>query len=90
MKKKIAVLLALVLALGLTGCGANKEAADVAADAEAKTFTVGFDAEFPPYGYKDESGRNAFGCHMEQTCSSGLSGRNRIHHVNIRRYSLVW
>ena len=22
----------------------------------SKTFTVGFDAEFPPYGYKDESG----------------------------------
>ncbi len=26
------------------------------AEAEEKTFTVGFDAEFPPYGYKDNSG----------------------------------
>jgi len=26
------------------------------ADNNNKTFTVGFDAEFPPYGYKDESG----------------------------------
>lgn len=26
------------------------------AEADRTTFTVGFDAEFPPYGYKDESG----------------------------------
>ena len=26
------------------------------AKADQKTFTVGFDAEFPPYGYRDESG----------------------------------
>ena len=26
------------------------------AAAEGETFTVGFDAEFPPYGYKDDKG----------------------------------
>ncbi len=47
MKKVIAIFSTLILALGLlTGCGAKEE----------KTFTVGFDAEFPPYGYRDESG----------------------------------
>lgn len=56
MKKKIAVLLALVLAFGLTACGAKEDAAPAAADGEAKTFTVGFDAEFPPYGYMDDNG----------------------------------
>ena len=56
MKKKVALLLALVLAFGLTGCGAKEETVDVAADGEAKTFTVGFDAEFPPYGYMDDNG----------------------------------
>ena len=45
MKKKIAVLLALVLAFGLTGCGAKEDAVDVAAEGEAKTFTVGFDSQ---------------------------------------------
>ncbi len=46
MKKLAAVLCTVVVALGvLAGCGK-----------EAKTFTVGFDAEFPPYGYRDESG----------------------------------
>ena len=32
-----------------------EETADEA-KADQKTFTVGFDAEFPPYGYRDESG----------------------------------
>ncbi len=36
-----------VIAAGLTSCGDKK-------GDERKTFTVGFDAEFPPYGYKDE------------------------------------
>lgn len=46
MKKLLAVVLVLVMACGLVGCGAGS----------AKTFTVGFDAEFPPYGYKNDAG----------------------------------
>ena len=58
MKKITALLLTAVMVTGLfAGCGAK---ADNAATAGAKnagdTFTVGFDAEFPPYGYMDESG----------------------------------
>ena len=46
MKKKISVLLvASMLAAMLTACGK-----------EANTFTVGFDAAFPPYGYMDDNG----------------------------------
>ncbi len=52
MKKIAAILMAGVLAVTMVGCGS----ASGAANAEKKTFTVGFDAEFPPYGYKDESG----------------------------------
>lgn len=49
MKKTTALLLCGALAAGmLTGCGGKEE--------EGKTFTVGFDAEFPPYGYADENG----------------------------------
>ncbi|MBR1931707.1 MAG: amino acid ABC transporter substrate-binding protein [Lachnospiraceae bacterium] len=45
--KVMALGLAVVLAAGmLTGCGKKEE----------KTFTVGFDAEFPPYGYRDDNG----------------------------------
>lgn len=35
------------------------QSADAAADGEGRQFIVGFDAEFPPYGYKDESGEYA-------------------------------
>ena len=41
----------LLLAGLCTGCGRNA-AAPAAVDGQ-KTFTVGFDAEFPPYGFKD-------------------------------------
>ena len=60
MKKKLAVLLAASLAvlMVMTGCGSNGDAekdngGDKQQETEKKTFTVGFDAEFPPYGYKD-------------------------------------
>ncbi len=47
MRKKFSLILAIsMIAALLTGCGAK----------EANTFTVGFDAEFPPYGYMDENG----------------------------------
>ena len=34
----------------------NDASAVETATGEGRTFTVGFDAEYPPYGYKDESG----------------------------------
>ncbi len=47
MKKIISILLVMAFATTmLVGCGDNT----------AKTFTVGFDAEFPPYGYMNEEG----------------------------------
>lgn len=49
MKKGIALWMVSALILGmLAGCGAKGKG--------GKTFTVGFDAEFPPYGYMDENG----------------------------------
>lgn len=47
MKKKMSLLVVACLALTLTACGSKSE---------GKTFTVGFDAEFPPYGYMDDNG----------------------------------
>lgn len=48
MKRVLVALLAISMAAGvLTGCGSK---------GSEKTFTVGFDAEFPPYGYRDDSG----------------------------------
>ncbi len=51
MKRMIALLLAvLMLAFCMAGCGEKKE------ETTARTFTVGFDAEFPPFGFIAEDG----------------------------------
>ena len=36
--------------------GAETEAEEAAADGEGGTFTVGFDADFPPMGFRDDDG----------------------------------
>lgn len=64
MKRKLAVLLALVMTAGMafTGCGekeAEKEKTDAKEESvknDDETLIVGFDAAFPPYGYKDDNG----------------------------------
>ena len=45
-KKLACGLVAVAMMASLTGCGEKKK----------DTFTVGFDAEYPPYGYMDENG----------------------------------
>ncbi len=71
MKKNLAFVLALAMAGALlTACGGNSAAAPAApaapadnapaseapATEERTTFNVGFDAEYPPYGYMDDNG----------------------------------
>jgi len=72
MKKALALLLCSVMSMALlTGCGSdgaaetNADAEETAdntagseevASGERTTFTVGFDAEYPPYGYMDDNG----------------------------------
>ncbi len=58
MKKFLAIVMALTMVLGAAAC--SKPAEDTTDDTttvteEKKTFTVGFDAAFPPYGYVDEA-----------------------------------
>ena len=54
MMKRISVLLlAAVMVIGMTACGKKD---DVKTGVEDGTLTVGFDAEYPPYGYMDENG----------------------------------
>lgn len=50
----VVLLLLSTLAGGMTACSSKKDnSGNVVSDG---TFTVGFDAEFPPYGYKDDNG----------------------------------
>ena len=56
MKKSMIMLLTAGLAVSmLAGCG-NKQDVKSEEKKDATVFTVGFDAEFPPYGYRDENG----------------------------------
>ena len=52
MKKILCLLMALCLLFALTACGASTE--DAAE--EAVTFTMGIDAEYPPFSYMDDNG----------------------------------
>ena len=65
-KKVIALLMVAAMAATMAGCG-SKASTDIPAGtddtadegtqtAERTQFIVGFDAEFPPYGYKDDNG----------------------------------
>lgn len=59
MKKFLAIVMSAVMVVSMAGCSgddgksANKASSD---NGNKKTFTVGFDAEYPPYGYMDENG----------------------------------
>lgn len=57
MKKFIALFTAALLAVSvLSGCGASPAKEAAASTEGSNTFTLGFDADFPPYGYKDDNG----------------------------------
>ena len=51
MKKLLTLLVAVLMILSLTACSSKKEEAPTTTTEETKQFIVGFDAEFPPYGY---------------------------------------
>ena len=57
---KTSLLPALLAAAALVGCGPSgdsaPDAASLPAPAGARTFTVGFDADFPPYGFRGDDG----------------------------------
>ena len=77
MKKTLAVLLVGILCAGmLAACGSSAPTSNQSSPAEAgtaaeagagegRTFTVGFDAEYPPYGFKDEGSGDYTGFDLE-------------------------
>ena len=72
MKKLIALAAAAMMLLSLfTACGKEPAANNDNDTEKTTTFTVGFDAEFPPYGYQDENGE------LCSNCSTILSSMNR-------------
>lgn len=85
MKKKIALILVAAMAITMTGCGSsnasgnkaeeNKAGEDSSAkeSEDADTFTVGFDQDFPPFGYVDDNGEfTGFDIEMAKECASRM------------------
>lgn len=60
MKKYLALFLTMAMSVSvLAGCGGGTDesaATDAAETTEHTTLTVGFDAEYPPYGFKNDAG----------------------------------
>ena len=85
MKKRLALILALAMMATtvLAGCGSKEDTSDadegaktedaqeVDGDNDDTTFVVGFDAAFPPYGYKDDNGE-----YVHKTISVTLGNRS--------------
>lgn len=59
-KRLLLISLAIAMVLPLIACNSssssNTDSNSGSQTAEKKTFTVGFDANFPPYGYRDDNG----------------------------------
>ena len=59
-KRLLLICLAIAMVLPLIACNSssssNTDSNSSSQTAEKKTFTVGFDANFPPYGYRDDNG----------------------------------
>ena len=55
MKKIISTILSILLIISIVACG-NKNVSSDNNSTEKKRFVVGFDAEYPPYGYLNDNG----------------------------------
>ncbi len=63
MKKLLAFVLSCAMILSLTACTANE--GTESESKQSKKFTVGFDAEYPPYGYLDEKSNEYVGFDLD-------------------------
>ena len=102
MKKLISLALALVLSLSLIACGAKQDdtpqtgadTPDTTQTAEKQKLIVGFDAEFPPFGFIAADGSyDGFDLAMaEELCSrlgwQGRRARRRHHQLHLERLHL--
>ena len=74
MKKLLALALAGCMIFGMTACGSKSKDADAdAGKNDDKTFVVGFDQEFPPFGYVGDDGEfTGFDIELAQECAKRM------------------
>ena len=88
MKKFMALLLVAGMTLSLTACGGSTDTAKTDQADGKDTFTVGFDQDFPPFGYVGDDGEfTGFDIEMategrrvwaKRLCYSRSTGMQRI------------
>lgn len=88
MKKFMALLLVAGMTLSLTACGGSTDTAKTDQADGKDTFTVGFDQDFPPFGYVGDDGeftgfdiemrRSAQRVWAKRLCYSRSTGMQRI------------
>ena len=72
MKKFMALLLVAGMTLSLTACGGSTDTAKTDQADGKDTFTVGFDQDFPPFGYVGDDGEfTGFDIEMATECATG-------------------
>ena len=75
-KRTVAVVMAAAMTIGMMVTGVS-----VQAGVEDKTLIVGFDAEYPPFGYKDDNGEYVgfdYSISITKTMSSSNSLRKNL------------
>ena len=73
MKKFMALLLVAGMTLSLTACGGSTDTAKTDQADVKDTFTVGFDQDFPPFGYVGDDGEfTGFDIEMATECAARM------------------
>ena len=73
MKKFMALLLVAGMTLSLTACGGSTDTAKTDQADGKDTFTVGFDQDFPPFGYVGDDGEfTGFDIEMATECAARM------------------
>ena len=73
MKKFMALLLVAGMTLSLTACGGSTDTAKTDQADGKDTFTVGFDQDFPPFGYVGDDGEfTGFDIEMAMECAARM------------------
>lgn len=82
MKRIVTIMLLTGMIVSLTACG-NSKKENSTADTKSNTFTVGFDQDFPPFGYVGDDGEyTGFDIEMAKECASRMGREIKLQPID--------